>query len=102
MSDQPSQPTSKPVVGITLGDFNGIGPEVILKALNGNQLTRHCTPIVYGSMRVLNRYRNLLDLKDWQLQGIQNPAQANLKLTNVITCFPDHQTEVEPGCSTPS
>lgn len=100
MSDQSQQP-SKPVVGITLGDFNGIGPEVILKALNGNQLTRHCTPIVYGSMRVLNRYRNLLDLKDWQLQGIQNPAQANLKLTNVITCFPDNQTEVEPGTITP-
>jgi 4-hydroxythreonine-4-phosphate dehydrogenase len=100
MSDQP-QPTSKPVVGITLGDYNGIGPEVILKALYGNQLTRHCTPIVYGSMRVLNRYRNLLELKDWQLQGIQQVGQASPKLTNVITCFPDNQTEVEPGKITP-
>lgn len=100
MSDQPIQP-SKPVVGITLGDYNGIGPEVILKALNGNQLTKHCTPIVYGSLRVLNRYRNLLELKDWQLQGIQHVEQASAKLTNVITCFPDNQTEVEPGKITP-
>ncbi len=99
MSDQP-QPT-KPVVGITLGDYNGIGPEVILKALNGNQLTRICTPLIYGSMRVINRYRTLLDFKDWQLQGISHPEQASLKLTNVLTCFPDNQTEVEPGKPTP-
>ncbi|MBC7892682.1 MAG: 4-hydroxythreonine-4-phosphate dehydrogenase PdxA [Sphingobacteriaceae bacterium] len=99
MSDQPQPP--KPVIGITLGDYNGIGPEVILKALNGNQLTKVCTPIVYGSLRVLNRYRTMFDLKDWQLQGIQEAEQANLKLTNVLTCFPDQQTEVEPGKITP-
>lgn len=99
MSDQPHPP--KPVIGITLGDYNGIGPEVILKALNGNQLIKHCTPIVYGSLRVLNRYRTMFDLKDWQLQGIQEAEQASLKLTNVLTCFPDQQTEVEPGKITP-
>lgn len=94
MSDQ-IQP--KPTIGITLGDYNGIGPEVILKALNANQLTKLCTPIIYGSMRVLNRYRNLLEMKDWQLQGIEQVDQANQKLTNVITCWPDGQTEIEPG-----
>ena len=91
----------KPLIGITLGDYNGIGPEVILKALEGNQLAKLCTPVVYGSLRVLNQYRNLLDMKDWTLHGIQRPEQANHKLTNVITCWHDHQTEIQPGKITP-
>lgn len=91
----------KPLIGITLGDYNGIGPEVILKALEGNQLAKLCTPIIYGSLRVLNQYRNLLEMKDWTLHGIQRPEQANHKLTNVITCWHDHQTEIQPGKITP-
>ncbi len=91
----------KPVIGISMGDYNGIGPEVILKALEGNQLTRQCTPIIYGSLRVLNRYRQMLQMKDWNLQAIQEPEQANPKSTNVITCWNDNQTEMEPGKITP-
>ncbi len=91
----------KPVIGISLGDYNGIGPEVILKALEGNQLARICTPIVYGSLRVLNRYRHQLQMKDWNLQAIKTPDQANPKATNVITCWDDQQTEAEPGKITP-
>lgn len=87
----------KPIIGITLGDYNGIGPEVILKALQGNHFNRICTPVVYGSMRVLNRYKHLLDLKDWQLFGAQSIANLNQKATNVISCWNDQQTEVEPG-----
>jgi 4-hydroxythreonine-4-phosphate dehydrogenase len=98
MSEQQIQ---KPLLGISMGDYNGIGPEVILKALEGNQLTRQCTPIIYGSLRVLNRYRNLLQMKDWNLQAIHKSEQANPKATNVITCWNDQQTEVEPGKATP-
>lgn len=82
-------PDERIVVGITLGDYNGVGPEVILKALKYNQLQRICTPVIYGSMRVLNRYRNLLNLKDWNLNGIQHVGQASHKMTNVITCWND-------------
>ncbi|MBO0938853.1 4-hydroxythreonine-4-phosphate dehydrogenase PdxA [Fibrella sp. HMF5335] len=95
--DEPARMTPAPlpalseqerlVIGITLGDYNGVGPEVILKALQNNQLLRICTPIIYGSMRVLNRYRNLLNMKDWTLNGIQQASQASHKHTNVITCF---------------
>lgn len=90
-------PIDKPIIGITLGDYNGIGPEVILKALEGNQLSKLCTPIIYGSLRILNQYRNHLEMKDWTLHGIQRPEQANHKLTNVITCWHDHQTDMQPG-----
>lgn len=87
----------KPIIGITLGDYNGIGPEVILKVLQGNHLNKLCTPVVYGSMRVLNRYKHLLDMKDWQLFGANHINNINPKAANVLTCFPDQSTEVEPG-----
>ncbi len=100
VDDQPTGGASRPpladdstrerlIVGISLGDFNGIGPEVILKALQYNQLNKRCTPVIYGSMRVLNRYRNLLNLKEWTLNGIQQVEEVNHRLTNVITCFSD-------------
>lgn len=91
----------KPVIGISMGDYNGIGPEVILKALEGNQLAWQCTPVIYGSLRVLNKYRQMLQMKDGNLQAIQTPDQANPKSVNVITCWNDNQTEIEPGKITP-
>lgn len=89
------------VIGISLGDYNGIGPEVILKALQYNRLQKLCTPVIYGSMRILNRYRNLLDMKDWNLNGAPTVGQISHKLTNVITCWPDQSQDIQPGQVTP-
>jgi 4-hydroxythreonine-4-phosphate dehydrogenase len=88
---------SKPIIGITLGDYNGIGPEVILKALQGNHFNKVCTPVIYGSMRILNRYKHLLDMKDWHLFGVQDVSNLNPKATNILTCWAEGQTEVEAG-----
>ena len=104
---QPGQPVESTgredrlVIGISLGDYNGIGPEVILKALQYNRLQKICTPVIYGSMRILNRYRNLLNLKDWNLNGAQTIHQISHKLTNVITCWPDQNQDIQPGKVTP-
>lgn len=87
----------KPIIGITLGDYNGIGPEVILKALHNSAINKLCTPVIYGSNKVLNFYKNQLEIKDWQLFGIQKAEMANPKATNIINCFPDQQLEIEPG-----
>ncbi|MCU0339404.1 MAG: 4-hydroxythreonine-4-phosphate dehydrogenase PdxA [Spirosomaceae bacterium] len=95
------QHTDKPIIGITLGDYNGVGPEVILKTLHNNQLNRICTPVVYGSMRILNRYRNLLEMKDWNLFGAQRVEQINPKNTNIITCWMNQEEEIQPGKVTP-
>lgn len=87
----------KPLIGITLGDYNGIGPEIILKAVQGHQLNNFCIPVIYGSTRVLNRYRQLLNLKELQLFGAQGIDQINRKQLNVINCWSDNQSDVEPG-----
>lgn len=90
----------KPVIGITQGDYNGIGPEIILKAVLGHQLNNFCTPVIYGSTRILNKYRQLLNLKEIQLFGAQSIEQINRKQQTVVNCWIDQQVEIEPGKAT--
>lgn len=91
----------KPIIGISLGDFNGIGPEVIIKALQNNLILKLCTPIIYGSNKVLNFYKNQIGLKEWQASGCQKAEMANPKVINVINCLNENQIEIEPGKVTP-
>ncbi len=89
----------KPVIGITLGDFNGVGPEVTLKALAGGQISRVCTPVLYGSVKVLSRYRKLLNLEEIQLHSIRSMDQMIHKRVNVFNCWEEH-LEIDPGKAT--
>jgi len=52
----------KPRIGITMGDPNGIGPEVIVKALACSELQGLCTPIVFGSAEIMEEARRLTGL----------------------------------------
>ena len=38
-----------PIIGITIGDINGIGPEVIIKSLENQNILNQFTPVIYGS-----------------------------------------------------
>ncbi len=91
----------KPIIGISIGDYNGIGPEVILKAVANNRLNKICTPVIYGSGRIINRYRQLMEIKDWQFFTIHKIEQINHKQVNVINCANDQTLEVTPGKITP-
>ncbi len=90
----------KPIIGITLGDFNGIGPEVTLKALAGGHLSRICTPVLYGSTKILSRYRKLLELDDLQLHSIRQLEHLVHKKINIINCW-EENLEIEVGKATP-
>ena len=49
-----SKSNDKPIIGITLGDINGIGPEVIIKALSDSRILNIITPVIYGSTKILS------------------------------------------------
>jgi 4-hydroxythreonine-4-phosphate dehydrogenase len=89
----------KPVIGITFGDYNGVGPEVILKALADNRILGLCTPVIYGSMKILSKYRKLLQLEDWFINQIKDIEQISHKKTNLIHCIED--TEIQVGQISP-
>ena len=58
-------------VGITHGDYNGIGYEVILKMLDDERIPELCTPVIYGSAKIAALYRKQL--------GLQGPAPVQIR-----------------------
>jgi 4-hydroxythreonine-4-phosphate dehydrogenase len=86
-------------VGITHGDINGIGYEVIMKALNDNRVTEKITVIVYGSPKAAAFHRKVIDLQNFSFNLIQTAQEANPKRSNIIDCC-DPELKVEPGIST--
>ena len=86
-------------VGITHGDINGIGYEVILKALEDSHMTEICTPIIYGSAKIAAFYRKQLELPQFQLAQIASAVDARDGVCNIINVVGE-DTNVEPGRST--
>ncbi|HEY5691400.1 MAG TPA: 4-hydroxythreonine-4-phosphate dehydrogenase PdxA [Cyclobacteriaceae bacterium] len=86
----------KPKIGITIGDLNGIGPEIIIKCLADNRILQMITPVVYGSPKVLSFYRKLLNLEDFNYSQVKNKGQFFPKSINVVSCWED-VIEINPG-----
>ncbi len=87
---------NKPVIGITIGDINGIGPEVLIKALEDNRILRFMTPIIYGSSKVISYYRKALQLSDFSYHQIRDASQVFHKKINVINLW-EETVEIQMG-----
>lgn len=81
-----SEPELRPSVkvGITLGDVNGIGPEVIMKALNDNRMLLDCIPVIYGSTKAFSVHKKVARINDFNYQTIKTAEEARRKRINVI------------------
>ncbi|HYG15321.1 MAG TPA: 4-hydroxythreonine-4-phosphate dehydrogenase PdxA [Bacteroidia bacterium] len=89
-----------PKIGITLGDYNGIGVEIILKALQDTRILQYCVPIVFGSVKVISFYRKMLEMNEINFNYIKSIDQANLKRPNLFTVW-EEETEIKPGQPSP-
>ncbi len=97
---QQSQDSKRIRVGITIGDMNGVGPETILKAFSDNRMLQICSPVIYGSGKVLSFYRKLLDLGEINYNTIGNISELKSRKLNLINCWQD-DVKVEPGVPSP-
>ncbi|MDQ2655783.1 MAG: 4-hydroxythreonine-4-phosphate dehydrogenase PdxA [Bacteroidota bacterium] len=89
----------KPRIGITIGDVNGIGPEVVMKALLDNRVLNMVTPVIYGSTRVLTFYKKLLELEEFNFSPLRGKGQFTARSINVVNCWED-VIEINPGKAT--
>jgi 4-hydroxythreonine-4-phosphate dehydrogenase len=96
MSEKNQKYKSKPIVGISIGDINGIGPEVIIKALKDNRLTKQCTPVIYANGSILSYYRKVLNDNDFNFFQCKDLSQLNHKKVNVINSW-NEKVEITPG-----
>ena len=89
--------TQKIIVGITQGDTNGIGYEVIIKALSDARVLDLCTPVVYGSSKAFGFYRKQITETDNINTNVINAAKdAHPKRVNIINCVSDNMP-IDPG-----
>lgn len=76
-------------IGITLGDYNGIGIEVMMKTLQDSRIMQHCTPVVYGSSRLIGYYKKHLGLENFNYHVVRGGEPLNLKQVNVVNVSKD-------------
>ena len=91
----------KLIVGITQGDGNGIGYEVIIKALADERILDLCTPVIYGSSKIFGFYKkHIHDIENINTNVITSAKDVHQKRVNIVNCLPDN-VFVEPGQPTP-
>lgn len=93
---QPLKAAEKPRIGITLGDVNGVGVEVTIKALGDSRLLNLITPVVYGSTKILSFYKKRMNIEEFNYSQVRNRGQYLPKSINVVTCW-DENLEAHPG-----
>ncbi len=80
-------------IGITQGDINGVGYEVILKTFADPAMLELCTPIIYGSPKVAAYHRKALDLPT-NFSIVNSASEAGYNRLNVVNCS-DDEVKVE-------
>ena len=89
----------KPKIGITIGDVNGVGPEIIIKMLSNDLIYSMCTPIIYGSTKVLSYYKKAINNHKFKYTQLKSWSKLNGKQTFVVNCIDEHPI-IKPGKET--
>lgn len=74
-------------VGITIGDINGVGLEVIIKALSDSSVYANSIPIIYGSSKAVSFHKKAINKPDFQYLVIKGAEEAKPKKVNLINCW---------------
>lgn len=81
---------TKPVIGISCGDLNGIGLEVIIKTLSNPTLLDLCTPVVFAHSKVASYHRKVLNVRDFSFNIVDHLDQIHEKKANLINSWNDN------------
>ena len=86
----------KPIIGISCGDLNGIGIEVIIKAFSDGRILDHCTPVIFASNKVINFYKKMMTDVNFNYQSTIDLKRLNPKMVNVYSCW-EEDVNITPG-----
>ena len=89
-------PAIKPNIGISCGDLNGIGIELIIKAFSDVRVVEHCTPVIFASNKVINFYRKSIPEVNFNYQNTKELNRLSNKQVNVFNCWEEEVT-ITPG-----
>ena len=83
-------------IGITIGDTNGVGIEVILKAACAPEMMELCIPVIYGSSKIVNYHRNACNLSSVNINHTKSAQHIRENMPNIVECI-DQEIKVELG-----
>ncbi len=86
----------KPVIGISCGDLNGIGIELIIKTFSDHRIADHCIPIIFGSNKAINFYRKSIPEYNLTYQNIKDFNRINQKQVYLFNCW-EEEVAINPG-----
>ena len=86
----------KPVIGISCGDLNGIGIELIIKTFSDIRIVEQCTPVIFASNKVINFYRKSIPEVNFNYQSIKEFSRINPKQVNLFNCW-EEEVAINPG-----
>ena len=90
------QRRERPIIGITCGDLNGVGIEVILKTLLDHRMVDHCIPLILCSPKIISFYTRLLNIGGFRYCQAQYIEKINPMKTNILKIW-DDQLDINPG-----
>ncbi len=88
--------TIKPVIGISCGDLNGIGIELIIKTFSDNRILEQCTPVIFSSNKALNFYKKASTDAHFNYQSTKEFGRLNPKQVNLFNCW-EEEVAITPG-----
>ena len=86
----------KPVIGITCGDLNGIGTELIIKTFSDSRMLEQCIPVIFSSNKLINFYRKASPEINFNYQSTKELNRLNNKQVNVYNCW-EEEVAINPG-----
>ncbi|MFT3910008.1 MAG: 4-hydroxythreonine-4-phosphate dehydrogenase PdxA [Ferruginibacter sp.] len=87
---------NKPIIGVSCGDINGIGIELIIKVMSDNRILEICTPVIFANNKVINFYRKSLPDININFSAIKDSTRVSHKQVNVYNCW-EEDVAVTPG-----
>lgn len=88
--------SQRPVIGISIGDLNGIGTELAIKTFSDNRLLELCTPILFASNKLINFYRKSIPESAFNYQHIKDLSRSFHKQVNLYNCW-EEEVAINPG-----
>lgn len=85
-------------IGITIGDFNGVGPELILKTFSDPEILSTFIPVIYGSARVFSFYKKMVTAEEFVYHIVRNADEAQVGKVNLINVWQE-EAKIDPGVS---
>ena len=86
----------KPIIGISCGDLNGIGIELIIKSFTNNEILNLCTPVIFANNKVINFYRKSLADANLSFNSTKDFSKLSHKQINVFPCW-EEDVAITPG-----